>query len=294
MSIDQLIYFISVCELGSFTKASKENYISQPAITLMIKKLEDELEVELFKREKNSIILTEEGKYLYNLAKPVVTLYNNIPSQMNDFLYKNSTLKIGIPPMLGGFIFAPLFEEFLTKHPLTNIKLFELASAANQKALINDEVDIALTVIYKNKIDKDIIYKKIDETHLTFVVSKKSPLANKKEITFEEISKIPIILLKEDSLQYAIVTSIFKKLNITPNICLLSNQIATIKELVVHGGHIGAFLFNQIIKKDDDLVAIKLKEDISFDIIIATKAHSRINKNEQNFIDFIEEKYKAS
>lgn len=286
MTIDQLIYFVDVCENKSFTKTGKKYFVSQPAISSTIKKLEEELGTELFIRINNTIEVTDSGQYLYSISKPLINLFDNLPKQMEDYLFKNSCVKAGIPPMLGAFIFAPIFEKFYVKYPQINLKLTELCSKANQEAVLHGDIDVALTVIYKNMINDALSYKKIGETQLLFAVRKNHPFAKKKSISIREIATLPLLLLKEDSLQYAIVTEAFKKYNITPNIRLLTDQIATIKELLSYG-NIGAFLFNQIIKETDDIVGIPLEENIIFDVVIATKKNKTIQKPVQIFYDFI-------
>ena len=153
-------------------------------------------------------------------------------------------------------------------------------------AVIKDEIDVALTVIYNNEINPSLDYKKIDDTQLIFSVNKNHPLSNKKEISFRDLQNIPLILLKEDSLQYKIVIDFFKSYGIKPNIRLLSDQIATIKELLIYG-NLGAFLFNQVIKENDDIVGIPLKENIHFDVVIAYKKNKTITKTTKRFINFI-------
>lgn len=292
MTMDQLIYFTACAETNSFTKASKLYFVSQPAISTAIKNLESEFNCELFIRNNNELSLTDAGKYLYRISLPVVSLFKNINRQMEDFQMTTSTIKVGIPPMLGGFIFAPIFEKFSSKYPNLYLKMTELASNANQKAVVNDELDIALTVINNNEINPKLEYVKIDETFLLFAVNKTNPLATRKEISISELKKIPLILLKEDSLQYKLISNYFLKYNIVPNIRLLSDQIATIKELVSHS-NIGAFLFNQVMKKGEDLVGIPLKENIKFDIVIAWKKNKTVTSNMDKFIKFIIKSYKS-
>ena len=291
MTMDQLIYFIACAETNSFTKTSKLYFVSQPAISTAIKNLEKELGCELFIRNNNELTLTDAGKYLYRIARPIVSLFKNINSQMEDYLMTNSTIKIGIPPMLGGFIFAPIFQAFTQNYPNVFLRMTELASHANQKAVINDEIDVALTVINNGIIDPKLDYEKIDETSLIFAVNKSNPLASRKSISIKELSNIPLILLKEDSLQYKIVYDYFLKYKITPNIRLLSDQIATIKELLLHSD-IGAFLFNEVIKEGEDIIGIPLEENIKFDIVIAYKKNKTITSTTKKIIDFIIKTYK--
>ena len=277
MSIEQLIYFTKVYENKSFTKTSKELFISQPAITTAIKNLEKEFKTELITMNGKNLEITPSGERLYTLAIPIITLYNNLENQMHDFVYKSTTIKIGIPPMLGTFIFAPLFDDFLVKYPNVNLKLYELASHANKEALIEGEIDIALTVIYNNEIEDNLDFIKIGNAVLVFAVNKNHPFANKKEISINELGNIPLILFKEDSLQYQVITKLFEEARITPIIKLKSEQLSTIKELLSYG-KIGAFLFKQVIKENDDIIGIPLEENLSFDIVLATRKNSKFNK----------------
>lgn len=277
MSIEQLIYFTKVYENKSFTKTSKELFISQPAITTAIKNLEKEFKTELITMNGKNLEITPSGERLYTLAIPIITLYNNLENQMHDFVYKSTTIKIGIPPMLGTFIFAPLFEDFLVKYPNVNLKLYELASHANKEALIEGEIDIALTVIYNNEIEDNLDFIKIGNADLVFAVNKSHPFAKKKEISIKELGNTPLILFKEDSLQYQVITKLFEEAHITPIIKLKSEQLSTIKELLSYG-KIGAFLFKQVIKENDDIVGIPLEGNLSFDIVLATRKNSKFNK----------------
>ena len=288
MTIDQLIYFVNIYKTRSFSKTARDFYISQPAISLSMKKLEDELDVSLFNRENGQLIVTQAAKYFYNLANPIVVSFNNLNTQMKDYLNKNININVGIPPMLGIFIFVPIFNKFNKEFPNINLQLTELASKANQNAILDNQLDIALAVTNKELIDPNLSYTKIGKTELLFCVSKSNPLAGLNKISFKDIGNYPILLLKQDSLQYKILLDTFKKYEIEPNIRLLTDQIITIKELLSYG-ETGAFLFKQIIKDNDDIIGIPLVEDTNFDIVIVTKKDAFISEPVQKFYDFLKE-----
>ena len=69
MDIKQLDYFIKVCESGSFTAAAKKYFISPQGINMAVIRLEKELGKKLFIREKNSVVMTKDGEYLYKKAQ---------------------------------------------------------------------------------------------------------------------------------------------------------------------------------------------------------------------------------
>ena len=288
MTIEQLIYFVSIYESKSFTKTAKDYFISQPAISLSIKKLEDELNAKLFNRESGKFNITPVAHYLYNLSKPLLVSFDNLNKQIKEYINKNISINVGIPPMLGIFIFAPIFNKFNKEFPEINLNLTELASKANQDAILDNKLDIALAVNNSTHVDPNLCYTKIGSTELVFCVNKNNPLAKKEKITFREIGSYPIFLLKEDSLQYKIVIDYFKKYAINPNIRLLTDQIFTIKELL-RFGDAGAFLFKQIAKESDDIVGIPIEEDTKLDIVIVTKKDVFLTEPVRNFYNFIKE-----
>ena len=89
MNIDIEFYkvFCVVADNGSFSKAAEKLYISQPAITQTIKKLEEQLGGKLFYRNNNGVSLTEEGKHLYEYIKDSMEIIENATSKFNQ--YKN-------------------------------------------------------------------------------------------------------------------------------------------------------------------------------------------------------------
>lgn len=89
MNIDIEFYkvFCVIAENGSFSKAAEKLYISQPAITQTIKKLEEQLGGKLFYRNNNGVVLTEEGKHLYEYIKDSMEVIENASVKFNQ--YKN-------------------------------------------------------------------------------------------------------------------------------------------------------------------------------------------------------------
>lgn len=156
MNINQLVYFVTVVKYNNITKAAKELYISQPAISLAIKDLEKEFGLTLFKRKNNVLTLTQHGKYLYDLSMPLIQEYNNVNERMNDYINKHSTLNLGIPPMLGTFLFPPIFNVFANENSGFQFKIKEYGSFANKKAVLDGEIDIAFTVTNECEVGDEL------------------------------------------------------------------------------------------------------------------------------------------
>ena len=291
MTINQLIYFTTVVKTSSFSKAAKQLYVSQAAISFSIKELEKEFDTSLFIRYNNQIVLTDEGHHLYKIALNLIQNYNNAVEDMKGYLKKTSTLKIGVPPMLGSIIVPSLIQEYTQINPTTEIQLVELGSSANQKAIVNRELSCGFTVIYKDNIDESLDYIKLSTTSLYFAINKNNPLAKKESLSISDIKNIPLILMKEDSLQSALIQSEFAKNNLVPNIKIRTNQVYTIKELIKNS-NIGAFVFTQTFKNDsDEIVLVPLKEPLNFDIVLAWGKGISLNKATKELIDYIKLKF---
>ena len=194
--------------------------------------------------------------------------------------------------MLGSFIVPSIVQEFTDKNPNTEVQLVELGSVANQKAIIDKELSCGFTVKYKDNISPELDYVDVDKTSLYFVINKSNPLAKKKVISINEIKNTPLILMKEDCLQSTLIQSEFEKNGLEPNIKIRTNQLYTIKELLL-GNKLGAFLFTQVCKNNsENIVAIPLKESLDFEIILAWRKNSSLNETTKQFISFIEARNK--
>ena len=287
MKIIQLQYLVEVVKSNNISKAAKKLYVSQPAISTSIKELEKEFNTTLFIRYNNQLTLTDEGHYLYVQAVKLLQEFDKVHDDMMSYVKKAEVLKIGIPPMIGTFFVPKILEEFSKDHPHVEFQLIELASKANREAMLNQEISLGLTVKEKKEAFPDSLkYHKVVNTTLLFVVNKNHPLAKKKVIDIPDLDNVPLILMKEDALQSSLVQKVFKKNNSKLNIKLRTNQLYTIKELL-NRNYLGAFIFNQLIGKEPNLVGIPLKHPIDLEIVIAWRKDIPLKDVTQDFLNYM-------
>ncbi|MDD7736284.1 MAG: LysR family transcriptional regulator [Bacillales bacterium] len=287
MKIIQLQYFVEVVKSNNISKAAKKLYVSQPAISTSIKELEKEFNTTLFIRYNNQLTLTDEGHYLYVQAVKLLQEFDKVHDDMMSYVKKTEILKIGIPPMIGTFFVPKILDEFTKDHPHVEFQLIELASKANREAMLNQEISLGLTVKEKKEAFPDSLkYHKVVNTTLLFVVNKNHPLAKKKVIDIPDLDNVPLILMKEDALQSSLVQKAFEKNNTHLNIKLRTNQLYTIKELL-NRNYLGAFIFNQLIEKEPNLVGIPLKHPIDLEIVIAWRKDIPLKDVSQDFLNYM-------
>lgn len=287
MKIIQLQYFAEVVKTNNISKAAKNLYVSQPAISAAIRELEKEFNTSLFIRYNNQITLTDEGHYLYRLAMGLLDNFEKVKSDMFAFLKQFEILKIGIPPMLGTFILPSIINAYTKQNPNVEIQLLELGSKANRQALIDREINMGLTVKSKDEeLPEPLTYTKLMDTTLLFSINSNHQLAKKEVISINELKDFPLILMKSDCLQPTLVENAFAQQNLFPNVKIKTNQLYTIKELIKNN-NLGAFLFNQVIENEKEITGIKLSTPIDLEIVLAYRKDVKLNNISKDFIDCI-------
>jgi DNA-binding transcriptional LysR family regulator len=288
MKIIQLRYFKAVATYLNFTKAAEKCFVSQPAISAAIKDLEEEYDVQLFHRDNNKLILTEEGEVFLSRCNYLLDYVDKTEVIMKDMGKKYNLIKIGIPPMIGTFIFPSIYKAFMQKYPNVEIELFEAGSVSVRKAVEMNAIDLGIAILNEVPLEK-FNYLKTTETELHFFVSKNHPLAKKEVITLKDLNNEKIILLKSDSYQNMKVKERFKQNNIELNVMLYTSQINMIVEMLSYG-NVGAFLFKEIGNYYNDLVSIPLDEPIKIEIGLLWNKNQLLFAVKKKFIDFVREK----
>ena len=147
MELRQLEYFQMASRLRNITRAAKRLRVSQPNITVAIKKLEAELGIQLFDRSQKQLALTPEGAVFLSRVDTALRCLNDALIEVNDFKQlQKGVIKIGIPPMMGAILFPKIFSGFQTLHPGLDVMLFEEGSIVIREMLDRDELDFGIVI----------------------------------------------------------------------------------------------------------------------------------------------------
>lgn len=284
MELRQLEYFQMASRLKNITRAAQRLRVSQPNITVAIKKLEAELGVQLFDRSQKQLTLTPEGNVFLKRIELALRNIDEAILEVNDYKQlQKGTIKIGIPPMMGAYLFPKVFSGFRLLHPNLEVLLFEEGSLSIREKLESDELDFGIIIVPDSTPNLNVL--RMSRNQLMVCVSQKSSLARKNWITPKDIAASDLIMMKEGSYLRQIVQNKLSALKITPRTVLESGQIVTIKGLVAHQVGI-AFLLDFICQDSHDVKAIPFYEPIFVDIGLAWKKEKYVSKAAQAFIDF--------
>ena len=287
MELRQLKYFQMASRLKNITRAAQRLKVSQPNITVAIRKLETELGVQLFDRSQKQLTLTPEGSVFLKRIELALRNIDEAVLEVNDYKQlQKGTIKIGIPPMMGAYLFPKVFSVFRHLHPNLDVLLFEEGSLSIREKLESDELDFGIIIVPDSTPNLNVL--RMSRNQLMVCVSQRSSLARKEWITPRDIASSDLIMMKEGSYLREVVQSKLSALKITPRTVLESGQIVTIKGLVAHQVGI-AFLLDFICEDSHDIKAIPFYEPIFVDIGLAWKKEKYVSKAAQAFIDFCKE-----
>lgn len=284
MELRQLEYFQMASRLRNITRAAERLRVSQPNITVAIKKLEAELGIQLFDRSQKQLALTPEGAVFLNRIELALRNIQDAVLEVNDYKQlQKGTIKIGIPPMMGAYLFPKIFSSFQKKYSHLDIYLHEEGSMSIREQLERDELDFGIIIISGASHNLQLL--PMTTSQIVACVPAGSPLAAKDRLTKEDIATANVIMLKEGSFLRQTILGKLKEQSITPNIVLESNQVVTIKGLVASGVGI-SFLLDMVLEDAPGVKAIPLEEPLFVDVGLAWKKDRYISKAAQSFIDF--------
>ena len=287
MELKQLEYFQMTSSLKNITRAAKRLAVSQPNITVAIKKLEAELGIQLFERSQKQLSLTPEGAVFLNRIEQALRNIQDAVLEVNDYKQlQKGTIKIGIPSMIGAYLFPKIFSGFQKKFSHLDIYLYEKGSMSIRESLERDELDFGIVIISNASPSLQLL--PMSTNQVVACVPDTHPLAQKDSFSWEDIHDIDLIMLKEGSFIRNMILQKLKDNNIKPNIVLESNQIETIKGLI--SSNVGmAFLLDFIVQDTPHIKTLPLEEPILVDVGKEKKKDRYISKAAQSFINFCQE-----
>ena len=284
MELRQLEYFQMASRLRNITRAAERLRVSQPNITVAIKKLEAELGIQLFDRSQKQLALTPEGAVFLNRIELALRNIQDAVLEVNDYKQlQKGTIKIGIPPMMGAYLFPKIFSSFQKKYSHLDIYLHEEGSMSIREQLERDELDFGIIII--SGASHNLQHLPMTTSQIVACVPENSPLAAKDRLTKEDIAAANVIMLKEGSFLRQTILGKLKEQSITPNIVLEANQVVSIKGLVASGVGI-SFLLDMVLEDAPGVKAIPLEVPLFVDVGLAWKKDRYISKAAQSFIDF--------
>jgi DNA-binding transcriptional LysR family regulator len=231
MDIRDLKNFMEVADKRNFTKASTAIHLSQPALSKAVKRLEEELGVELFDRSGRELKLTDAGKIVYNQSGKVFSTLQDLTALLDDLMnLPTGEIKIGIPPLIGTLFFPLIARAFHEQYPHVALELVEHGAKEITTAVEEGKVDLGIIVLPADE-QKFSVYPFIKEEFVLYL-NTDHPLSGRESIFLHELHEEQFILFSNSFALHDRIIQECRSAGFDPAVSYKSSQWDLIMELV--------------------------------------------------------------
>ena len=212
MTLKHLKIFLEVYKTKSITQAGRNLFMSQPAVSLAIREIEDTYGCKLFERISKHLYVTEAGKNLYWYASQMFETYQAMELSMMN--YKSvKRIRIGASLTIGTYYLPDIVTTLQEEFPGLKAEVTVNTPTKLELEILNNDLDICVVEGFVH--DEHIHHEKLLTDDLQIICSKMNPLAQKERITIDDITKEAFLLREKGSGTREIIDSTFLLHNIS-------------------------------------------------------------------------------
>ena len=194
ITLTQLEYIVAIDEYRHFATAAEKCFVTQPTLSMQIKKLEDELGVIIFDRSRQPVVPTDLGAKLIEQARMTLSATQRIKEIIQEEQQEvEGTLKIGIIPTLAPYLLPVFIGPYIRKYPAVKVEVEELVSEEIIRRLKRDILDVGLFVTPYH--DEKIVERPVFYEEMLVYAHPDCELLKKKEVGHEDIVTSDIWML---------------------------------------------------------------------------------------------------
>lgn len=235
MDTANLTAFLAVAKCGSFSQAAEALHLTQPAVSKRIATLEHQLGTRLFDRIGRHISLTEAGRALLPRAGQVLQTLEDTRRALSNLSSKvEGRLVLGTSHHIGLHRLPPVLRQFTSRYPDVALDIRFLDSEVAYDQVLHGEIELAVITLAPT-LDEPIVARHIWEDPLDFVVSPEHPLADCNSVTLTELGRFPAVFPGPSTFTHRVVSRLFQREEVTPQISMTTNYLETIKMMVSIG-----------------------------------------------------------
>lgn len=226
--------FIAVAQTGSFTRAAARLHLSQPALTVQIRRLEETVGVRLFDRNSRNVALTPTGRELLPLLQKSLHDMEHVLIDARALGDGSSgTVRIACLPTFAASVLPELIQQVKAAVPRAGFHVRDAVAGVVETLVRNEEVDIGLTGGELNNAEIDVLYAGAD--HLVAVLPARHALARRKRVSLTDLASVPLVLTAQGTSVRAVVDGAFASGGCTPEIACEPTYMMTAVAMVRAG-----------------------------------------------------------
>ena len=291
MRLEQLYHIAEVAKCKSISLASEHTYISQPAISSSISKLELELGVTLFKRTNQGMLPTEIGEIIIQKSIDIIDQIEEIKDiARTNSMELTGDVSIAVEPSFCNTIMVNIITTFKYKYPKVNLMLKVGESNDILHDVLSGKADIGIALKTKELIESNnFITKVLLKDRLMMIAGKKSVIATKKDISIKEALEQPLALYNTGYETSCAISQVINKYG-DLNVAYRFDNLNIIEEIVSSGNCIAFVpqLMTGYYHQSDTIITLPIKDaNLEIDAVMLWNKRHRVSTVEKELIKTI-------
>lgn len=234
MNVKQLRAFVAVAQALSFAQAGERLHLSQPALSLTIKALEDDLGGPLLSRTTRSVALTPEGETLLPLARQLLADWDNTEELLRQrFTLQLGKVAIAAMPAFAGNLLPRALKVFRSRYPRVNVAVHDVINEQVLELVRHRRVELG--VGFEPEPSDPLVFKPLYLDRFVAVVPTDSPLAQKAQVSWHELLAEDFIALQRPSAVRLLLEQHLLAEHGKLAVAFESHQLSTIGRMVANG-----------------------------------------------------------
>lgn len=234
MDLDQLRLFVDLVQTQNFTKVAEKNCLTQPAVSLSIQKLEDELGTRLLERTTRRVLVTDDGRILYDCATEVLRQVQEVRSLLQERQERViGTLRLATVHSIGLYELPPTLRKFIQRYPEANLHVDYMRSDQVYHAVIEGEADLGLVAYPEAR--GGLIVTPFFTDELVVICGTEHPLASREQMRLDELQGEKFVAFDPDIPTRKAVDQHLAEFGVSVQITATCDNIEVLKH-TVHAG----------------------------------------------------------
>lgn len=239
MTLKQLRAFMAVARTRSFAEAGELVFQSQPALSIAIRNLEDELGGRLLTRTTRSVALTPEGEELYALGQRLLGAWDSAEDELRQrFQLRRGRVAIAAMPSFASTLLPQALLSFHQKHPNLAIEVHDVIAETVVTMVRSGQLELGVT--FEPDLGDDLHFEPLFNDEFIAIVPAQHPLAKRQEVSWSELLQDQFIMLQRPSALRQLIEYRLARQGLELSVAFEAHQLVTVGRMVAIGMGVSA------------------------------------------------------
>jgi len=290
---------VAIAEERNISRAAERVFVSQPALSQQLSKLETQLGTPIFFRGKQTLALTQAGEIYVNNAKRILAIQKETYNQIYDIAeQRKGALAIGVSPGRSPMIVSSVYPEFQKQFPGFNIQVFDRYYVEAEEMLTQGKLDLAFALLGDDELAPSYPFShaSLGREDIFLIASRNNPLASRYHqgsdcpvVDLKLFKNAPFALTTKDGKIRRFAEEIFASYGVSPRIRYEVFNIQAITKVVSQSNLCSLIPSGFLPKDDDSLIHFRLKPNRFMEFSICWHPSHSLTTAEQHFIELCQQ-----